>query len=123
MNNAIYQTIFSKLEIFLPSDWEKVVFYAAYTEGSYSMKYHVKSGNKMVSCFDLPGVDDRQLMKLFIDINKELSKERKTLSEKETWSVMTMIVDAEGNLKTDFDYEDISENSIEYERKWKKKYL
>lgn len=36
---------------------------------------------------------------------------------------MTMIVTSDGNLKVEFDYTDISENSIEYEQKWKKKYI
>lgn len=123
MNDAVYQTIFSKLELTLPYDWEKVIFYAAYTEGSYSMKYYVKGSGKTVSCFDLPEMDGRQLMKLFVEINRELAKERKTLPEQDRWTVMTMIVDGEGNLKTDFDYEDISENMIQYEKNWAKKYL
>lgn len=36
---------------------------------------------------------------------------------------MTMIVDADGNMKTEFDYSDISEDSIGYEQNWRKKYI
>ena len=36
---------------------------------------------------------------------------------------MTLTVDSDGELKSDFDYEDISEDSINYEEKWEKKYL
>jgi hypothetical protein len=58
-----------------------------------------------------------------MDINKVLSAERKTLDDKNKWTVMTMIVDADGNMKTEFDYTDISENAIAYERNWKEKYI
>lgn len=34
-----------------------------------------------------------------------------------------MIVDENGNMQTEFDYTDISENAIAYEHEWKKKYL
>ena len=34
-----------------------------------------------------------------------------------------MIIDSNGSFKTDFDYNDISDNSISYEKDWKKRYL
>lgn len=36
---------------------------------------------------------------------------------------MTMIVSAGGSMKSEFDYADISENAIQYERDWERKYL
>ena len=36
---------------------------------------------------------------------------------------MTMIVDAEGNMKTAFDYTDLSHGNYQYKKEWKKKYL
>lgn len=36
---------------------------------------------------------------------------------------MTMIVDSQGRMKTEFDYEDISGRTIEYVREWEKRYL
>ena len=58
-----------------------------------------------------------------MNIDKIITPERKKLKEKDMWSVLTLMVDASGNMKADFDYTDISENTIEYERKWKDKYL
>lgn len=123
MNNQIFQTIFNMLQEFLPSTWDEVVFYAAYTEGSYSIKYYVKNGTEVTNCFNLPGLNKAQLVKLFMAINKELAAARAALSAKDTWSVMTMIISADGNMKTYFDYDDISENSIAYAKAWEEKYL
>lgn len=123
MNNTIFQIIFDELQEFLPATWDEVVFYAAYTEGSFSMKYYVKSGTEAISCFNLPGVNKAQLVKLFMAIDKELAAVRKTLSAKDSWSVMTMIISADGNMKTHFDYADISENSVAYAKNWEAKYL
>ena len=36
---------------------------------------------------------------------------------------MTMIVTADGDFKSEFDYSDINDNSLEYEESWQKKYL
>ena len=48
---------------------------------------------------------------------------RKELSIKDTWSVMTLVVDDEGNFKADYEYEEISDDSIGYYQRWKEKYL
>lgn len=124
MNQAIYQTIFDKLQNYLPEKWNKLVFYAGYTDGSYSMKYFVKNGDgAYVDCFSLQGVNRSELIKLFIDINKDLAAERENLDLKHKWTVFTMVVDQFGKMRTEFDYTDISENSIAYEQDWKKRYL
>ena len=123
MNNTIYQTIFDKLQAYLPTIWDEVVFYVAYTEGSYSMKYYVKNGPEITSCFNMLNINKSQLVMLFMSIDKELSAERKTLSIKDRWSVMTMIISADGNVKTHFDYTDISENSLVFEKAWEATYL
>ena len=39
------------------------------------------------------------------------------------WTNMTMTVDNEGNMQTDFDYTDLSEYAFQYKKEWKKKYL
>lgn len=63
------------------------------------------------------------MIKVFMNIDKIIKVERDKLDDKSKWSVMTMIVDADGNMKTEFDYSDISEDSIGYEQNWRKKYI
>lgn len=123
MNNEMFQNIFDKLQDGMPAAWDKVVLYVAYFEGSYSMKYYVRKGkSEYVDCYNLEGMTNSKLIKLFMALDKIIAPERETLGKKK-WSVMTLIVDSEGDFKTDFDYKDISADSLEYEEKWEKKYL
>ena len=124
MHNEIFQKVFDMVKPFLINEWKKMVLYVGYTTGSYSMKFYTLDTNgKYTDCFNQDGANKAKLIQLFMNINKVLEPERKTLADKDLWSVMTMIVTSDGNLKVEFDYTDISENSIEYEQKWKKKYI
>ena len=124
MNNQMFQDVFDKLQDYLPNDWKKVLLFAAYTTGSYSMKYYVDCGDgSYKDCFHIPGISKAQLVKLFIGLDKILSVERKTLEENQKWSVLTMRVDDMGAMETEFDYVDLSENMIAYEQEWKAKYI
>ena len=124
MEDKSFQKIFGVLEPVLPEHWKRLVLFAGYTEGSYTMKYYVKDDNDVYTdCFRQNVIGNAQLIKVFIDIDKIIKVERDKLDDKSKWSVMTMIVDADGNMKTEFDYSDISEDSIGYEHNWKKKYI
>lgn len=123
MNDINFQDIFDKLQEVLPPSWDEVVFYASYTSGSYSMKYYIKNGAETIDCFNQPSANKMQLLKIFMAIDKELTRVRKSLAPTQLWSVMTMIVDGNGNMKTHFDYVDISKNIVEYTRDWEQKYL
>jgi hypothetical protein len=124
MNSDIFQNTFDLLLDYLPTDWNKLIFYAAYANGSYSMKYFTKSEDSgWIDCFSQKDITRSDLIKLFIKINNSLSKERNDLSDKDRWTVLTMIVDSNGNMTSEFDYTDISDCEIEYERDWEKKYL
>ncbi len=124
MNNEIFQKVFNKLIDTLPLNWDKMIFYVAYMTGSYSMKYYSKQKNgEYVDCFNLETINRAELLKLFVELDGLLSEERSNLEDKDLWTVFTMVVDSDGKMKADFDYEDISTNSIDYEKLWKSKYL
>lgn len=124
MKDIPYQSIFNTLQEVLPDDWHKVVFYAQYGENSYSMKYFVDSGDGVYTeCFKLKGIFKKDIIKAFAVIDSQIMPVRKELSKKDTWYVMTLIVDDKGNFKADYEYEDISEDSIGYYQRWKEKYL
>ena len=111
MKNVSYQSIFNILQEILPDNWHKVVFYAEYGESSYSMKYFVDFGDgQYIDCFRLKGITK------IMPIRKELSK-------KDTWTVMTLVVDENGNFKADYEYKDISEDLVGYYNGWKNRYL
>ena len=124
MEDKSFQKIFGVLESVLPEHWKRLVLFAGYTQGSYTMKYYVKDDNDLYTdCFSQNVIGNAQLIKVFMNIDKIIKVERDKLDDKSKWSVMTMIVDADGNMKTEFDYSDISEDFIGYEQNWKKKYI
>ncbi len=124
MNDKIYQEVLNLLQDFLPKNWTNTILYVGYTKGSYSMKYYCKTGEgDFIDCFNLEGISKGSLIKLFVNIDKVLSKERTSMDEKNKWSILTMLVDNDGEMRTEFDYEDHSEDMIAFENEWKKKYL
>lgn len=124
MNEKTFQEVFDLIQDFLPQNWKETIFFAGYTKGSYSMKYYCRVGDgTFIDCFSFDDVSRADLLKLFINIDKILSKERASFDEKNRWTILTMIVDDSGKMKTEFDYDDHSEDMIAYENVWKKKYL
>lgn len=124
MKDISYQKIFNTLQDILPDDWQKVIFYAEYAESSYSMKYFVTTDqDSNIDCFKLKVISKRDIIKAFATIDSYITPVRKELNQKDKWNVMTLIVDDRGNFKADYEYEDISEKSIEYFQKWKEQYL
>ena len=124
MKEVSYQSIFNILQEILPDDWHKVVFYAQYDENSYSMKYFVDSGDgNYTECFKLKDISKRDIIKAFAVIDSQIMPIRKELSKKDTWTVMTLVVDENGNFKADYEYKDISEDLVGYYNGWKNRYL
>ena len=123
MNKINYEKLLDELLDVVPANWKKVVLHAEYTATSYSFKYFVNSEDKYIDCFDLKGIDETLLIQKFMKLDEIIRPSRAGLSGKNKWSVMTVVFQNDGNFKTEFDYDDISENSIEYFQKWKTKYL
>ena len=124
MKDIPYQSIFNSLQYILHDDWYRLVFYGEYGANSYSMKYFVDTGiGEYVDCFKLKDISKRDIIKTFAVIDSQITPIRNELNGKDKWTVMTLVVDNTGNFKVDYEYEDISDDSIEYFRKWKNKYL
>ena len=121
MDSKVFQAVFDMIVEFIPENWKKIIFTAMYSKGSYSMKFYYHDGDKYMDCFSIPGVQKLSLVKTFMEIDKVLAKN--SGNDKERWTVFTMIVDEAGNMKTEFEYEDHTEDMIRYEQEWQKKYL
>lgn len=121
MNETVYQNIYEELNKYLMHDWEKLVVFLEYGNASYSFSFFVKNGKDYLKCYDLQGVSEEELAKSFKKIDNLISKERGKL--KDVWTNMTMVVDNEGNMHTDYDYTDLSEGTYQFKKNWKKKYL
>lgn len=124
MNEELFQSIFEQLQGILPDEWKKVIFYAGYSEGSYNMKFYVDIGDgNYKDCFELETISKMQLVKLFMSIDKIITEVRNNLEKEKRWTVLTMVVDADGNFKADYDYVNLNEVFVSYEQEWKKRYL
>lgn len=121
MNEMVYQNIYEELNKYLMPGWEKLVVYLEYGNASYSFSFFVKNGEAFLKCYDIQGVSEDELAKSFKKIDNLVSKERD--KQKDVWTNMTMIVDDEGNMHTDYDYTDLSEGTYQFKKNWKKKYL
>ncbi|HIU12899.1 MAG TPA: DUF600 family protein [Candidatus Fimiplasma intestinipullorum] len=121
INDKIFQMIYDELSKYLPEQWTKLVVYLEHGEASYSYSFYVMKDHQYTKCFDLPDISEDDLLNSFKRIEKEVSEERNHLETK--WSNMTMVINSEGNMKTDFDYSDLSQGNYEYKEAWKKKYL
>lgn len=118
-----FQRVFDCIDEFLPEQWNKVVFYAEYDEGSYCIEFWVNVGSGYVKCYDLPGIPRTELRRAFADADEFICSERETLSENDLWSSMTMVVKNNGKVQVDYDYTDLTEVAYEHKQAWKKKYL
>ena len=121
MNNSIYQLIFDELSAYLINGWDKLIVYLEYGEESYSFCFYEKVNEKYIKCFDILAVEEKDIDKSLKKIYEIVTPERNELENQ--WSNMTMIVESEGNIHTDFDYTDLSAGNYSYLKKWKECYL
>ena len=118
----IYQEIYDELYTYLTPDWEKLIVYLEYGEGSYSFSFYEKSRNGYCNGYDLPGVKEKEIDRSFRRIDKLILRERKKETDN-IWTNMTMVVTKTGTMHADFDYTDLSNGTYQFKKKWKKKYL
>ena len=120
MPESIYETVLDLLQVGLPQGWTKVLFYAEYHIGSYSMQYYVQTGqNAFYDCFSLSGLSKETLYMIFLRIDGVLAPERKKLPAKNQWSNMTIEYKDTGKFKVEFCYDDLSNASVGHFAKWK----
>lgn len=122
MNDVIYNEITEKLVQVLPEGWEKVCLYCQLTDSTYEFFFHVKVGGKYIQCYDLEKsykITRAELRDCF----KQLYSILKPDYINNHFYVMTFILDRAGKFKTEYEYKDFSEVSLEYKKTWKEKYL
>lgn len=119
-----YREIYELIQATISVKWNKILFYAALSSGTYVMKYYVDLGvNQFVDCYSLPNADRKAIRKVFMSIYKIIRTFRENLPEEKKWSVMTLQINSDGKFKTDYDYEDISHSIQNKISEWEKKYL
>ncbi|MCD8020325.1 MAG: antitoxin YezG family protein [Clostridiales bacterium] len=117
-----FQIIFDQVCRCLPSEWDKLVIYLEYGAASYAYSFYIQKNGKYINGFDIPGTSEKKIADSFKKVDKAVFKDREA-SKDELWTNMTMIVDANGTMHSDFDYTDLTEDAYEYKKQWKDKYL
>ena len=106
MSELSYSKIFELIQDCLPDNWRKVIFYSVIAQDSFSMKYFVEQDNGiLIDCFSVSNVNRMKLHRTFMDIYSLINKYRMSLSEKERWSSIILIVNGDGKFKAKLDYD------------------
>ena len=124
------ETIANKLQVILPQNWNKVVFYAEITDDSYEMFYYVYTldSDKPIQCYDLPDkyvIDEEQIDSVFDELFEPLRDERNqlVLEGKDAWTNYTLTFSDDGSFKVDYDFTSLTDGGYEYRKTWKQKYI
>ena len=122
MEEKRYEEIFSKIKDYLPKEWTKTALYFLFSGNMISHEFYVDSGNGFVSCFNM-GYDDSTINNIFDSIENILINEREKLPPKKAWSVFTMFIDKSGKFDIKYDYGNMLNKFIKYQKKWEDKYI
>lgn len=122
LQKKTFQIIFNEVSKCLPQNWKRVVIYIEYGEDAYSYAFYAKVNGQYINGYNLPGASEQQIAESFRTIDKAILKERNESADR-LWTNMTMIVDDDGTMHTDFDYSDLSTGAYKYKKQWKAKYL
>ena len=125
-----FEIIAKKIQVVLPKDWVKVIFYAEVTDDSYEMFYYVfmPDQDKPIQCYDLPDlyeIEEEQIDDIFEELYAPLLEEKTQLINdgKEPWTNYTLVLNGDGHFTVDFDFSSLEDGSYEYRKNWKEKYL
>jgi uncharacterized protein (TIGR01741 family) len=127
----IYQKIAQTVVDTIPEEWIKVYTYAEISDdvSNVFFYYYSNSGISPIHSHNIPKLFDfderdyevlwEQILGNFEELWSEFKKQNQ-----ESWTNLTMFFNSEGDIKVEYDYEDLSD-ADDYERRiiWKYKYL
>jgi uncharacterized protein (TIGR01741 family) len=129
--NNIYQKIAHTIIETIPEKWSKVFVYGEITEDVRTAFFYYYPANVSTPIYshDIPNIfaiekgDYKKLWRQLLDNLEELWREFKNNGQ-DPWTNLTLIFDNQGNVKIDYDYEDLSD-ADDHERRiiWEYKYL
>ena len=120
--NTNYSLIANKLVELQPVNWSKVIAYAQITEESYEICFYSKIDGKFYKNYELERTHDisrTEVRVLFRSIYDELLPDYR----ENHWYVCTIQIERNGHFIVEYEYTNYTENSMEYKKSWKEKYL
>ena len=118
----MFQSIYDIIQDFVSGEYKRLLYAAAFTQGSYQMRLYIDNGEGWVDCRSLD-YSRSDVIKLYMKLNSAIKPYRSTLPEKELWTMLTLVIEDTGKFKADFCYDDLSESMIEHFEQWENKYL
>ena len=123
MIDISYQNIFDIVRPSLPENWTRIVFFFAFMLDTCEIMYFVQLNSmEYVDCFHL-NQDREELVSKLSRLYKEVQYGMKEITAEKIYSVITVVIDADGNMHADFDYTDITENFDSYYNSWMNQYI
>ncbi|WP_094606262.1 putative antitoxin YezG [Sporomusa silvacetica DSM 10669] len=126
-----YPRIAELLNQMIPEEWSEILLYSEVREGFSQVYfyYYPKADGKpiysldIVDIFDIDKRNYKSLKQALYDCFERLWEEFK-IQGQEPWTNLTFLLDSEGKMKIDYNYDDISQISpVEKQDKWEAKYL
>ncbi|MCA0972228.1 antitoxin YezG family protein [Halobacillus litoralis] len=126
-----YQKVANILVEMIPEEWEKILLYAEVREGFSQVFFYYYPINQEQPVYSLDIVDmfnidkprHKELKQELYDCFEELWNEF-IVQGQEPWTRLTYILDNLGKMKLNYEYDDISEISLdEKQDKWEAEYL
>ncbi|AYC52073.1 hypothetical protein J5TS1_33380 [Bacillus licheniformis] len=129
--NPLYQKIAETIVETIPEEWSRVFIYGEITEDVRKgfFYYYPKGQDTPVHGHDIPELfnigrsDYRNLWRELLDNLEELWNEFRN-NDHEPWTSLTMMIQNDGELNIDYNYDDLSDAN-DHKRRilWKHKYL
>lgn len=124
MHVDIFQMIFDEIKLFVPKQFQKIVFYGENSAKHYCYEFYVLlQDGKWVKCYDIPGVELDDLLERFDAINDAVDTLKESNPVEHNWDIITIVITENYDFHADYTYKDEPFDKLEFEGIWKEKYL
>ena len=115
----LHKKVYLLLKDIVPKEFQKIYFYAIYSEGSFEMNFYTYIDGHYIDAYHI-GVNKPKIVSTFLKIDK-LIKEIDFPVQRPT--VITLEINGDGRTRSSYEYDDHSKDMIGYVKDWKNKYL
>lgn len=124
MKLDLFQGIYEKIALYLPTKYEKVVFFADHHPSSYKFEFFVFfSATEWTKCYDLQGIDLEALLERYEEINMLIDAVKEQDPVTNHWDILTMTIEKTGQFHADYEYKDSDFDGYRHNAIWRYKYL
>lgn len=120
----LFQGIYEKIADYLPTEYEKLVFYAEHQSSAYKFEFFVFSnGTEWIKCYDLQDIELDDLLDSYEEINELITAVKEQDPVSNQWDILTITIDKSGRFSADYQYKDADFDEYQHNAIWRYKYL